>query len=107
LASINLPEAARATGEDLLGGYVRLQEERSASGDVAPAPTPLDPPDRSLGPHQAYAYQWWLTMPLGLVLIWFGIRRELRMEAEDVAGDGAAKSPPRPKKVRVWDEEDG
>lgn len=48
LASINLPEAARATGEDLLGGYVRLQEERSASGDVAPAPTPLDPPiDRS------------------------------------------------------------
>ncbi len=107
LASINLPEAARATGEDLLGGYVRLQEERSASGDVAPAPTPLDPPDRSLGPHQAYAYQWWLTMPLGLVLIWFGIRRELRMEAEDVAGDGAAKSPHRPKKVRVWDEEDG
>ena len=83
LASINLPEAARATGEDLLGGYVRLQEERSASGDVAPAPTPLDPPDRSLGPHQAYAYQWWLTMPLGVVLIWFGIRRDLRMEAED------------------------
>ena len=46
-------------------------------------------------------------MPLGLVLIWFGIRRELRMEAEDVAGDWAGKSPPRPKKVRVWDEEDG
>ena len=70
-------------------------------------PTALGPPSEDHGPHQAYAYQWWLTMPLGLVLIWFGIRRELRMEAEDVAGDGAAKSPPRPKKVRVWDEEDG
>ena len=107
LASINLPEAAAATHESLLGGYVRLEEERTAAGAVADRPAPLDPPDRSLGPHQAYAYQWWLTMPLGLGLIWFGIRREL--QAETAAADVAAGRPlraPKPKKVRIWDEED-
>ena len=90
-------------------------EASSSGADVLPAaPAPPTETVTLVGwalPGEASkgrnAYQWWLTMPLGLVLIWFGIRRELRMEAEDVAGDGAAKSPPRPKKVRVWDEEDG
>jgi len=107
LASINLAEASAASGEQLLGGYVLMQEEKAANGAVAERPLPLDPPDRSLGPHQAYAYQWWLSMPLGFVLIWFGIRRELRMkgEAADRAA-GRAPKPAKPKKTRIWDEED-
>ena len=38
-------------------------------------------------------------MPVGLLLIWLGLRRELR---EDAARPGRR----RPKKVRIWDEED-
>lgn len=81
LASINLGEASTAVGAPTLGGYLLLDSETVASGTaVTDRPTPLAPPDRSLGPHLAYAYQWWISMPVGLVLIWFGIRRELRSE---------------------------
>lgn len=118
LASINLPEAAAQWGESLRGGYLRLEQEVEESGALVPAPAPLDPPDRSLGPHQAYAFQWWLTMPLGFVLVWYGIRRERQALAEP-GGSPAAPSalrparqvkpakPAKPKKVRIWDEEDG
>ena len=36
---------------------------------------------------------------LGFVLIWFGIRRELRAENPE-------QYPPKVKKTRIWDEED-
>lgn len=107
LDAINLAEAGKATGEPLLGGYVLLQDEVLATGGSPARPQALEPPDRSLGPHQAYAFQWWLTMPLGFVLVWFGIRRELRLEAEEAgAPEGAGSTPVKPKKVRIWDEED-
>jgi len=38
-------------------------------------------------------------MALGFVLIWFGIRRELRAENPE-------QYPPKVKKTRIWDEED-
>jgi hypothetical protein len=38
-------------------------------------------------------------MVLGFALVWFGIRRELR--AED-----PQRYPARPRKTRIWDEED-
>jgi cytochrome oxidase assembly protein ShyY1 len=104
LASMSVPDASKAVGSPLLGGYVLLESERDESGATPPRPAALERPDRSLGPHQAYAYQWWLTMPLGFVLMWFGIRRELRAEAE--ARGTAPARPPRPKRVRIWDEED-
>ena len=72
--------------------------ERTADGTSPPRPDRLQEPDRGLGPHQAYAFQWWMTMPLGLLLIWLGIRRELR--------DEDTGQPAKPKKVRIWDEED-
>jgi len=40
-----------------------------------------------------------MTMALGFVLIWFGIRRELRAENPE-------QYPPKVKKTRIWDEED-
>lgn len=104
LASINLAEAGAAWEQTLLGGYLRLDHEVTEAGTTANRPDALDPPDRSLGPHQAYAYQWWLTMPIGFVLMWFRIRAELRAEAEQAPG--AARRDPKPKKVRIWDEED-
>ncbi len=100
LASLNLREAGEALGSpSVLPGYVLLESERLPDGTSPERPVPLGSPDRSLGPHLAYAYQWWLTTVLGFVLVWFGIRRELR--AEDPVGH-----PPTAKKVRIWDEED-
>ena len=60
---------------------------------------PTDPDTLTAHNNLAYAYQWWLTMVLGFALVWFGIRRELR--AED-----PQRFPARPKKTRIWDEED-
>lgn len=119
IASINLPEAAQKFGTPLLGGYVQLEADTPAAtaGDAL-VPQPLGKPDRSLGPHQAYAYQWWTSMPLGFILMFFGLRREAAEgraerevgEAPAGAGAGAARTPapkpPRPKKTRIWDEED-
>jgi cytochrome oxidase assembly protein ShyY1 len=100
VASINLPEAGAALGSAaVLPGYVQLESERLADGTTAQRPTPLGEPDRSLGPHLAYAYQWWLSTVVGFVLLWFGIRRELR--AED-----PVRYPRKPGKTRIWDEED-
>ena len=98
VASISLPDVEKAWGLEVLDGYVVLQTETTADGATPARPAALAAPDRSLGPHQAYAFQWWLTMPLGLLLIWLGIRRELREEQPD--------RPAKPKKVRIWDEED-
>ncbi len=98
LASINLSEASTALGADLLGGYVILDSETAADGATTPRPEALAAPDRSLGPHQAYSFQWWGSMPVGFVLIFFGIRRELRDEDPD--------RPPKPKKPSIWEEED-
>jgi cytochrome oxidase assembly protein ShyY1 len=104
LASINLAEASRQVGSPLLGAYVILEVERLPDGTSPPRPMALEAPDTDLGPHQAYAFQWWLGMVAGFVLVWFGARREYREGLEDPAPDGAAA---RPRKVRIWDEEDG
>lgn len=98
LASINLEEAGAALEAPLLGAYVLVDSERAADGSTPPRPLPLEPPDTSLGPNQAYAYQWWLSTVLGFVLVHLGVRREVREADPD--------RPPRPRKVRIWDEED-
>ena len=111
LASINLGEAGRAVGTPLAGAYVILQSERLPDGTAPARPAALDPPDTDLGPNQAYAFQWWLGMVGGVVLVLFGARREHR---ESLTGPSSTSSssgtgaPPRPKpvKVRIWDEED-
>jgi cytochrome oxidase assembly protein ShyY1 len=103
LASVSLADASRQLGTSLLGGYVVLEAERLPDGTAPPRPTPLEPPDTDLGPHQAYAFQWWAAMVAGFVLVWFGARRERDEALELQSGD-----PPTPRaKVRIWDEEDG
>jgi cytochrome oxidase assembly protein ShyY1 len=101
LASINVDEAATQLGlSDALPAYVLLESERTAGGSVPARLRPLGVPDRSLGPHLAYAYQWWLTMALGFVLVWLGVRREIRAENPETF-------PPRQRRTRIWEEEDG
>ena len=97
LASINTVEAGEALGTTLLSPYLIVDTE-AADGQSQPRPLPLEPPDEGLGPHLAYAYQWWLGMSAGFVLIGLGLRRELR-QADPQASV-------KPRKVRIWDEED-
>ncbi|QBF45885.1 SURF1 family cytochrome oxidase biogenesis protein [Janibacter limosus] len=94
LASINLQEAAAEVDGQLLGGYLSLQSE----DPTVPRPAPLEVPDTGTGPHMAYAVQWWLAIPAFWIFLVMALRREVQ--------DGSERSP-RPKKVRIWDEEDG
>jgi cytochrome oxidase assembly protein ShyY1 len=100
VASINVQEAAVELGLSAVEpGYVLLESEVLPDGSSPPRPQALGDPDRSLGPHLAYAYQWWFLMAVGFVLIPFGIRRELRLE-------NPGKYPRAPGRTRIWDEED-
>jgi cytochrome oxidase assembly protein ShyY1 len=97
LASIDLAAAARQTGGGtVLDAYLELGSEQPAG----PRPEPLAAPDTDLGPHQAYAFQWWLTSLFGFILLGYRLRVAAaeRREREPVAA--------KAKKVRIWDEED-
>ena len=103
LASINLDEAAREAGTPLLGAYLVLEREQTAAGDLPARPAPLARPDTDLGPHQAYAFQWWGAMAVGFVLVLLGVRRDHLASQEPTPPRAGA---PRTRRVRVWDEED-
>ncbi|GAA4886979.1 SURF1 family protein [Serinicoccus chungangensis] len=128
LASISVDGLAAATGLDLRPAYLVLEGEQPAP---ASRPEPLPAPDTGLGSHLAYALQWWLTVPVGVVLVLVMARREAQDEALAGSGrgrdtadvDGGDRSlvgassgasatppgrrrPPRSRKVRIWDEED-
>ncbi|SOC54490.1 SURF1 family protein [Ornithinimicrobium cerasi] len=101
LASVDLDRLAGATGLTLLPGYLVLGDEQPAPPT---RPELLEPPDTGLGSHFAYALQWWLTVPVGLVLVLVMARQTARDEAEQ-AGT-LPRSEPRSRRVRIWDEED-
>jgi len=101
LASINLPQAQAQTGGTLYQAYLVLDAERTASGLTPQRPTPLEPPSVDRGPHFAYALQWWLTAGLGIAFVVFLYR------SRPGAEERRAAATPKPKKVRIWDEEDG
>lgn len=100
LASIDLPRLSAAIDEPLVGAYLVLESETPAPAE---RPAALEPPDTGLRSHFAYALQWWMTVPVGLILVLVMARRE----AQDRAGLAPDRTAPtRPKKVRIWDEED-
>lgn len=106
LASISLADArARVPVLSTPDVYVVLGSQSPPVVQGADPVAPLPPPDEGLGPHQAYAFQWWLTMPGGLIFVWFAIRRQL-LQSEDAAETGSPDRPAKPRKVRIWDEED-
>lgn len=82
---IDSTRQAGLTGATVLGGYLELASSEPAAGD---SPTLLAEPNHSdIGPHMAYAVQWWLfaaLVPVGLVVL---ARRE---EKERTAALAAA-----------------
>lgn len=117
LASISLVQAGAQVGGELLDAYLVLGTEQTAAGTPV-RPAALEQPDTDLGPHQAYAFQWWLTASFGFVLLGYRIRVALAdarvpTQPGEPGGDGepaeseAVAQPARARKVRIWDEEDG
>ncbi|HZF87128.1 SURF1 family protein [Streptomyces sp.] len=76
---INSELEAKRLGKQVLGGYVELTEPRPQGG----TPQLIAAPDHDdIGPHMAYAVQWWLfagAVPVGWVVL---ARREARDRAE-------------------------
>jgi cytochrome oxidase assembly protein ShyY1 len=110
LASINLPETRAQTGTSLYGAYLIRRSEAGPAGERIEAPQPLAMPTTDLGPHLAYALQWWLAVPAGFVLVLVAARREFLDGNEPLSpipgGPAAPARVPRVKKTRIWDEED-
>ncbi len=108
LASVNTDDARAQLGGQVVAAYLVLGAERTAAGEAPPRPTPLEQPTGDLGPHQAYALQWWATALLGvafLVMLVRGNRQRLG-SAGDAKPASGPPTQPKPKKVRIWDEED-
>lgn len=107
LASISVEDArTQRPGVGPADVYVVLGSQVPATPSAGHPLTVLPRPTQDLGPHQAYAIQWWITMPGGLAFVIWAMRRELLGRTgseEDTPGIPVA---PKPKKVRIWDEED-
>ncbi|MFC9653129.1 SURF1 family protein [Streptomyces sp. NPDC056937] len=74
-------------GRTVLGGYIEQISPIPAGGGPEQIP---NPDDGSIGPHMAYAVQWWLfvaAVPVGYVIL---VRRELRDRAAAKAGRSGA-----------------
>ncbi|NLJ53481.1 MAG: SURF1 family protein [Intrasporangiaceae bacterium] len=111
VASIAIEDLAEETGVAPATAFVRAQTETASGAAVDSGLVPLEEPDRGLGPHQAYAIQWWITMVLGYAFVVLGVRRELREEEDARDPEAAAerervKAEKKKQKVSRWDEED-
>ncbi|WP_329115263.1 SURF1 family cytochrome oxidase biogenesis protein [Streptomyces sp. NBC_01465] len=85
---INSKQMSQVLGEQLLGGYI----EQTAPESKGDTPELIPEPEHSdIGPHMAYAVQWWLFtagVPVGWVIL---VRREKRDRAAT-----EAKTTPEP-----------
>ncbi|KOT56130.1 membrane protein [Streptomyces rimosus subsp. rimosus] len=93
---INSEQQAKALGRPVLGGYIEQTAPKPPDGKPEPVP---EPDHDSIGPHMAYAVQWWL-FAAGVPVGWFIlVRRERRDRlaaaaspadsAAEATGDGA------------------
>lgn len=72
---INSKEQTKRVGRPLLGGYIEQTGPEPSGGKPELVP---EPDHDSIGPHMAYAVQWWLfaaAVPVGWVIL---VRRERR-----------------------------
>ncbi len=95
---INSKQQTRMLHRDVVGGYVQLTDTSPKPQGKQPEKVP-EPEHDSIGPHMAYAVQWWLfaaAVPVGWVVLARRERRD-RLEAAargaESAGDGAGGSP--------------
>ncbi|MEV4558876.1 SURF1 family protein [Kitasatospora sp. NPDC049285] len=80
---INSEQQAKASGATVLGGYLELASAVPPAGN--PPELLAEPGHSDIGPHMAYAVQWWLfaaLVPVGLVVM---ARREARQPADEAA----------------------
>ncbi|MGW4652583.1 SURF1 family cytochrome oxidase biogenesis protein [Kitasatospora sp. NPDC004289] len=91
---ISSTEQAERLGTPVLGGFVELTASSPAQGD---SPLLLAEPDHSsIGPHMAYAVQWWLfagLLPVGLVVLARREARERAAAAAKAAGTADVNAP--------------
>ena len=74
---INSGQRAKDLGHRVLGGFIELSESEPRGGHGHPQRLP-EPDHSGIGPHMAYAIQWWLftaAVPVGWVIL---VRREVR-----------------------------
>ncbi|SCE55895.1 hypothetical protein GA0115261_107691 [Streptomyces sp. OspMP-M43] len=91
---INSDQQSQLLSRTVLGGYIEQTEPRPA-GDL---PEQIaSPDDSSIGPHMAYAVQWWLfvaAVPVGWIIL---VRREKRdRDQAAAAGNTTADAPEQP-----------
>lgn len=88
---ISSGQEARRLGREVLGGYVEQTAPTPKGGSPELIP---DPEHSDIGPHMAYAIQWWLFsagVPFGWVVL---VRRERRDRAEAAAARTAPEAEP-------------
>ncbi|MFE0176990.1 SURF1 family protein [Streptomyces sp. NPDC059002] len=87
---ISSGQQADALGKQVLGGYIQLTSPGASDG----SPQLIGGPDHSgIGPHMAYAVQWWLFaagVPVGWVIL---VRRERRDRAAAAAAPAVEATP--------------
>lgn len=93
-------KAAGGLPQQVLGGYLELVSPKPAGGSPQPIPSP---DHSSIGPHLAYAIQWWLfsaMVPVGWVILLrreradvLAARREAAREPAEPAGAGGTGGP--------------
>ncbi|MER7982299.1 SURF1 family protein [Streptomyces sp. NPDC095817] len=93
---INSEQQAQRLGKQVLGGYVEQTTPRPRGDSPELIP---DPEHSDIGPHMAYAIQWWLFsagVPFGWVVL---VRRERRDRAEAAAAETAPEEEAEPASV--------
>ncbi|AKA03252.1 membrane protein [Streptomyces noursei ZPM] len=88
---INSRQQAKRVGRPMLGGYI--EQTAPQTKDNSPELVP-EPDHDSIGPHMAYAVQWWLfaaAVPVGWVVL---VRRERRDRLTAAARETAAAEQP-------------
>ncbi|GAA2081380.1 SURF1 family protein [Streptomyces albiaxialis] len=84
---INSEEQAEKAGRSLLHGFVQLAETTPKPSGRQPEVLP-EPDHSGIGPHMAYAVQWWLfaaAVPVGWVILVRRERQDLKKQAAEAA----------------------
>ncbi|MFI8004185.1 SURF1 family protein [Streptomyces sp. NPDC086010] len=89
---INSAQQAHLLGRPVLGGYLELTAP--APGDGRPEMIAA-PDDDSIGPHMAYAVQWWL-FAAGVPVGWVVLARREKRDLDQAARDREAAEQPEP-----------